>query len=268
MLSMTKTIPMVSVAPPDLRRVGSCDLPRPDRVGSPALIGIDADGNVALELMYGADGSGDWLAQVVIDANGTLIDQRDENYGENVDFVPLDLTALQIAPRPIPDAARHLVFAGGRWRGLREADRVMDTLYPLSVAEKMALSLALTGPILGIVESRIVAAASITERWTLLCRQVRIAFGVPLSRDNDGLPYDYDSRLLCFAQWLDHEALPPDLSGTTDDAASLIHNLASQSRTTFAAQPTDLLYDSTRRRLYLIDTPDSAHAAMHIYQCG
>jgi hypothetical protein len=261
--TITRTVETtVAAIPPALHRVSVSELPHADRIGSPALIGIDANGHVALEMMYGAD---DWLAQYVITSDGTVRDQRDEDYGQNADFEPLDLSSFQRVSPASPEAARRLVFVGGRWRGLRETDRLLDVLHPLSIAEKMALSSmtvnSLTGPILGIVESRILTAVPITDRWTLLCRQVRIAFSVPVKRDADGLPYDYDSRALHLAHWIDLMAPLPDLSDSGDDAMLRLDQLLAFSRNTFGAQPTDLLYDPLRRRLYLIDTPDHASPA-------
>jgi len=256
-----------SAVPPTLIRAGSYPLPHSDRTGSPALIGIDAHGQVALEMIYGTDG---WLAQYVIAADGTLVDQRDEAYGHNPDFEPLDLTDFSNLPPHLPDTVQDLAFAGGRWRGLRETDRVPDILQPLTVSEKMALnSYGFAGPVLGVVESRVLAAAQINDRWLLICRQVRIALAVPLNRDIDGLPYDYDSSLINVAQWV---AGPAGTSVMPLDQP--LDQVLAMSHTSFSPQPTDLLYDSIRQRLWLIDNPDemanresAPAAALHIFEC-
>ena len=103
-----------SAAPPILNRVGIHPLPHSDRSGSPALVGIDSRGQVALEMIYGKDG---WLVQYVIAADGTLIAQRDEDYGRNHAFEPLDLSDFSNLLPHLPDAVQDLAFAGGRWRG-------------------------------------------------------------------------------------------------------------------------------------------------------
>ena len=254
-----------SAAPPILNRVGIHPLPHSDRSGSPALVGIDSRGQVALEMIYGKDG---WLVQYVIAADGTLIAQRDEDYGRNHAFEPLDLSDFSNLLPHLPDAVQDLAFAGGRWRGLRETDRVPDILHPLTVSEKTALNAyGFAGPILGIVESKVCAAAKINDHWHLLCRQLRIAFSVPVRRDFDGLPYDYDSLLLHFVEWF-AEADEPGMSSDQP-----LDQLIATSRSTFSPQPTDLLYDATNKRLFLVDNSSetanhesTAAAALHVFE--
>lgn len=263
LLSPVMRKPALPTAPvavtPALRHLSSTPLPLPDRVGSPALLGIDAAGRVAVELLYGADSADCWLAQYVFSADGTPLDQRDEAYGHNPHFAPFDLADFSLDRPETAEAVQPLIFAGGRWRGLRETDRVPDVLHPLTVAEKIELTaLGLPDNLLGVVESQVLAMVAINMDWLLLCRRVRLAYVTPYSRDADGTPFDYDSCAVHFVQWLPRQA---------DDAGSQpLPQLMRDSRAMFGAQPTDLLYNPQWQRLYLIDngTPTEP-ALLHIF---
>jgi len=250
---------------PPLNRIAATALPHPDRTSHPAFIGFDLGGRVIVEIMYGPVGTDEWLAQYVISSDGAVIDSRDEDYGRTADFEPFALAEVPNSPPIRLEVAHNLVFAGGRWRGLRETDRLADVLHGLSISEKMAIGSlftthGITGSILGMVESRILATAWITERWVLLCRQIRVAVSVPFSRDVNGVPFDYDSYSLYFVQWLDnHQPL--------EEPGPPLDQLLAISQASFSTQPVDLLCDSNRKYLYLIDnSDDTPHATLHVFQ--
>ncbi len=234
-----------------------------------ALLGLDDAGRLAVEELYqtpecATDPDEDWIAQFLFDADGTLLTCYDEDCGRDTASEPLSLTGF-IAPPPVsPDVSHVFNYAGGRWRGLRETDRIPDVLQPLTIAEKLALTArSVPGPILGITESRVIAAARIDVddadhgSWTLGCRRVRITYAVPLAYDADGLPYDYDTYVLYVAQWADsrNSILPPPLL-TEALTVDLI-----------GVKPTDVLYDASRARLYVADSGDATQpAAIRIFQ--
>jgi hypothetical protein len=104
-----------------------------------------------------------------------------------------------------------LNYNGIRYRGMREEDRVAAWAQPLPLIEKMSLLPLLNLNIapmllLGIVESHITSEAQLLDAVTLVCRRVRMAYGLaqPLI-DATGLPYDYDTVTLHVAHIYDAE---------------------------------------------------------------
>ncbi len=185
---------------PTLRLAQSCFL---NHCGECSILGVDAAGRVALEEYYD-----DWLAQYVFDRAGTLLAISDEDEGRNEEspslFSQIALEAPE-APSLVTRGAR-VNHYGGRWRGMREEERVMDMAQPLSIAEKMALTrLGLPGPILGLAESYTLAEAHLTEQDWVLIRRLRVAFTVPPQIDEPE-PYDYDTLEIYIAQWFDADA--------------------------------------------------------------
>ncbi|MHB8624885.1 MAG: hypothetical protein ACYDBJ_00390 [Aggregatilineales bacterium] len=239
------------------------------RNGALAFLGLDDTGRLAVEKLYqtpecATDPDEDWIAQFMFDTDGTLRACYDEDCGRDTASESLSLIGF-IAPPPVSqDVSRVFDYAGGRWRGLRETDRVPDVLQPMSIAEKLGLTArGVPGPILGVAESRAVSAARIDVddadhvSWTLVCRRVRITYAVPLVYDADGLPYDYDTLVLFLAQWADsRNLLPPPPPLTETLTVELI-----------GVKPTDVLYDARRARLYIADSGDAIHpAAIRIFQ--
>jgi hypothetical protein len=127
-----------------------------------------------------------------------------------------DLPPLLVTPRCPTD--HPLNYSGGRYRGMREADRVAEWIQPLTVMEKMPLLLYLKLNIapmmlLGIAESRVLSEATVTDVVSVVCRRVRIAYALAQPQvDESGLPYDYDTLELHVAHLYD---------AVTDDAPSL-----------------------------------------------
>lgn len=202
--------------------------------GDCALLGVDSACRVAVEEIYG-----DWLAQHLYNSDGTLIESRDEQDGANPDFRPFTMSDDSVVP-PKVERAVILNYTAGRWRGLREEDRITEIVQPLSVSEKMALTpYRIPGSILGIAESYVLAEAALTPGLLLVCRRVRIAHAVALQRDADGLPYDYDTYTLHLTQWLEP---------TADDAP------LDQGIIKLAERPMDLLFEG--QRLYVADGGD------------
>ncbi|MDQ7036891.1 MAG: hypothetical protein Q9P01_19265 [Anaerolineae bacterium] len=113
--------------------------------------------------------------------------------------------------KPYAPFQHPLNYSGGRYRGLREADRVAQWIQPLTIMEKMPLiqALKLTLPpmlLLGIAESRVLSEAQLSDSQSIVCRRVRIAYALPQAQiDANGLPYDYESRLLYLAHTYDTE---------------------------------------------------------------
>jgi hypothetical protein len=168
-------------------------------------MGINNTGEVFVEEIYGED---DRLAQYVFRLDGTLIGLYDEGnsaFGKLV-LIPHDLTK----PSSVP-ASHPLNFSGARLRGLREEDRIQDTVQSLTIPEKIALmsKLNLNFSLIGIAESRVLAEAPLEiPAVTIVCRLVRVVYALPEVRlDNEQLPYDYDTVTLYLAHWYsaDHD---------------------------------------------------------------
>lgn len=254
---------MTAGAPFRLKCVQTLDLPfhGSHRNITLHLLGLDNAGRLAVEALYQTPACAtapdeDWIAQYVFDSDGMLLAVYDEDCGRAASSEPLSLTGFT-APPVSPAIANIFEYAGGRWRGLRDTDRVPDVLQSVTIAEKLALVVrGIPNVILGIAESRAMAAARIDSNaadsaaWTLVCRRLRIAYTVPLAYDAHGLPYDYDTDVLFLAQWVDSrnlsvppliEALPVGVIGT---------------------RPADALYDARCARLYVADNGDERYPAV------
>lgn len=154
-----------------------------------------------------------------------------------------------------------LNYVGGRWRGLREAERVSDWVQPLTIMEKMALlqQLKLQLPplmLLGIAESRVLSEAHLHDNCYVVCRRLRLAYALtqPL-QDADGLPYDYDTHAIYVAHVYD---------AARDLTPSLVEVLKGPGNIALA-YPLDCLVDEDR--LYVVEggTP-STPCQLHIWQ--
>jgi hypothetical protein len=103
---------------------------------------------------------------------------------------------------PLSPKTHPLNYSGGRYRGLREDDRVAEWVQPLTIIEKMPLLpyLKLNIPpmlLLGIAESYVTSAAKIDDTVSIVCRRVRLAYALSHPQlDDTGLPYDYDTLAL------------------------------------------------------------------------
>ncbi len=213
--------------------------------GDCALIGVDSQGQVAIEEYYD-----DWLAQYVFDHEGSLVALCDEDEGRAIDPPPIPDHDLFIAP-PSVDHAAALNYVGARWQGLREEDRIADMAAPLTVPEKMVLGrLGIPSPIIGLSESYVLAEAPVTETLSVVIRRLRVAFAVPTNEDENGDPYDYDSIPIYVAQWFNR----------SNDAAPLDQGLIA-----LGTRPMDAQCDGNR--LFIADGGEYPRiGALHIYQ--
>jgi hypothetical protein len=99
---------------------------------------------------------------------------------------------------------------------MRAPERTADLVQPLTIDEKMAfarrLKLDIPAPMLmGIAESYVLAEADIVRpHLYFVCRRVRLALALPEEQqDDDGQPYDYETRVLYAAHFYDRgEELP------------------------------------------------------------
>jgi hypothetical protein len=177
--------------------------------GDCGLLGVSADFTVYVEEVYGQEG---WLAQHALTLEGKVLASVDEASG----------AASQIAPLPLPDDlvepqrgwhTMGLNFTGPRHRGLRGPERLDDLVHPFSIQEKIAvtkqLALAIVPPmLLGLAESYVLAEAALRPpNLFLICRRLRLAFALPEERtDDEGEPYDYDTRVIHVAHTYDTSA--------------------------------------------------------------
>lgn len=227
---------------PTLRLVHSCPLLH---YADCALIGVHANGQVAIEEYYD-----DWLAQYVFDDEGNLVALCDEDEGRTIDPPPIPDHDLFIAP-PSVDRAAVLNHVGARWQGLREEDRIADMAAPLSIAEKMVLGrLGIPSPIVGLVESYVLAEAQVTDALSVVIRRLRVAFAVPTNLDENGDAYDYDSIPIYIAQWFNRHS----------DSAPLDQGVIA-----LGTRPMDAQCDG--HRLFIADGGEYPRSgALHIYE--
>jgi hypothetical protein len=157
--------------------------------GDCSILGLAPD-----EMLYIEEFYDEYIAQHQIHQQ-KIISSIDEDAGQR-DIVPFKLPEKSIIPN---HPSKHpLNYRGVRLRGLREAEHLQDWILPLSVMEKVPLLAALGWALppmmlLGIAESHVLAQCQIGESW-LLCRRLRLAYAHERRLDDDGLPYDYDSR--------------------------------------------------------------------------
>lgn len=150
---------------------------------------------------------------------------------------------------------------GARWRGMREAENLVDLVQPLSVMEKMAiikhLNLSISAMMLfGIADSRVLAEAHLHDNLYFVCRRIRLAIALPeVKRDADHQPYDYDTIPLEIAHLYDAE---------TDEAPSISASFTTFSETR-VKRPMDCLFHDGR--LYIADGGTSDHVSqIHIFE--
>ena len=181
--------------------------------GDCKILGITPDMTLYIEEIYGDD---DWLAQHRMTLKGQFIRSVDDQHGHTTHFSPLHLPDNLIRPAPITASAA-LNFSGPRQRGLREPERIHETVRPLTIATKMQviqqLGLDLMPPLLlGIAESTVIAEALLPP--LLVCRRLRLAYALTTpQRDSDGQHYDYDTHVLYVAHHYETDdfELPPEI---------------------------------------------------------
>lgn len=180
--------------------------------GECGLMGLTPDKQLYVEEVYGQG----WAAQAVLAETGQVLVAVDEAEGRS-ELNPLPLPEDLITP-VAPAHTLALNYAGARYRGLRELERLADLVQPLTRSEKMALieRLSLKIPPLllaGVAESRVLSEAVLNaDGLYLVCRRVRLAVLLPEIRyDGDKQPYDYDTLTLHVAHVYDphHDIAPP-----------------------------------------------------------
>jgi hypothetical protein len=189
------------------------------------LLGVDEVLNIYVEEIY----EDTWAAQYKFSFDGALLERRDEERGQNDDYVRLEPPAGADAPRPA-HAAAVLNYGGPRWHGDLEADRITDMVVPLSVADREHLvtmglqSQEMLPYILGIIHSYVISEAVVQPDQFVVCRRLRVAYrlSIPHTDADDGEMENYDSVEFALAQRFDpakpdgplHESwLGPDLLG-------------------------------------------------------
>ena len=169
-----------------------------DHGGDCHLLGLSGDGCIFVEELYGED---DWLAQYKLSSASGIIESVDDCEGENIDFQPLDLPDHIIRPKTRHPFKR-LDFSGARLRGMAANERIDELAHSLTIAEKIDLVAACDWEIdpmrlIGISESKILAACKLEADNYVLCRRIRIAYRLPKPLgDESGMAYDYDSFTL------------------------------------------------------------------------
>lgn len=176
--------------------------------GECCLLAISPDLHIFAEEIYGEDG---WLAQHHLDSDGNFVESIDEDSGSHQVTAPLDLPDDSVRPAS-GWQTMWLNFAGPRHRGMRTLERVDELVRPFTVQDKMRLSQhpALNDVpqmmLLGLAESYVLAEArTAVPGLYFVCRRLRLAYRLAEARiDEDGEPYDYDSRVLYIAHFAAH----------------------------------------------------------------
>ncbi len=184
-----------------------------------ALLGAAPGGALHAESFAEA---GDVVIRWRVSADGQEIQRLPEESAAFAELPP-GLTAPQTLPPGHP-----WDFSGARLRGLREEDRVSTLVQPLTIMQKMPLishlGLAITPmQLLGVAESRLLAAATFPAGDGVLCRRVRLAYALAtVQHDDDGLPYDYDTIPLYLLHAYKPDAdEPPPLEDSLSDLAGV-----------------------------------------------
>lgn len=179
--------------------------------GDCILLGATPDLILYVEELYGAE---PWVAQHRLQFDGTILETRDE--ADSIDaFIPFELPAHAIRPAAV--ASGHpLDFSGPRLQGLRATDRIDGLVRSLPMQIRMNLAqTVLPGVmpplILGLVESRVLAACSLNDDagTQVICRRVGVACALSGQRvDESGIPYDYETKTLFLAHtWREADGL-------------------------------------------------------------
>jgi hypothetical protein len=193
-----RTFPLTYLATLSLRYAGDC-----------TLLGISANHQLYAEEIYGEHG---WIAQHQIDMERGIIASIDEDSGTRIIREPLSLPHDMIQPQTCWNAMK-LNYAGPRQRGLREPERLLDMLRPISIADKIdvvrLLGLSVPPPLLlGVAESYVLSEACVLPPDVFfVCRRVRLAIALDMVQyDEDGTPYDYETLAIHTAHFYDRAA--------------------------------------------------------------
>jgi hypothetical protein len=205
--------------------------------GDCALLGSTATGNMYVE-EYDDEGS----IRHHLTADGAIIASG-------------DLDVPELLHTPHSPAVHPLNHSGGRYRGLREYDRVAEWVQPLTVMEKMPLmqhlNLAISPmALLGIAESRVLSEAPLGNDQSIVCRRIRLAYALPQPQiDDAGFPYDYDTLVLHLAHTYEAE------SDTAPSLATVIQGLDG----ILLQHPVDCIVQE--HRLIIADASDGMHVS-------
>jgi hypothetical protein len=193
-----RTFPLIHLAALPLRYAGDC-----------TLLGVSADHQIYVEEIYGEQG---WIAQHQIDMERGIIASIDEASGTRAVRQPLALPPDAVKPRSCWNTMK-LNYAGPRQRGLREPERLLEMLRPISTADKINVvnQLRLNVPpplLLGIAESYVLSEACVLPPDVFfVCRRIRLAVALETpKRDEEGLLYDYDTLAIHTAHFYDRAA--------------------------------------------------------------
>ncbi len=190
-----RTFPLTYLTALPLRYSGDC-----------TLLGVSTDHQIYAEEIYGEHG---WIAQHQIDMERGIIASVDEENGTRKIGEPLALPPDIIQPRSGWHTMK-LNYAGPRQRGLREPERLLEMLRPISAADKIKvvrlLGLSLPPPLLlGIAESYVLSEACVLPPDVFfVCRRVRLATALDMVQyDEGGMPFDYDTLAIHTAHFYD-----------------------------------------------------------------
>jgi len=171
--------------------------------GECSLLGVDSDGKIYVEERY-TDAY--WGAQHLISPDGKFLHTEDEEGGANTNVTPLAIPADARKPQP-GWHTNQLNFSGSRHRGLREPERITNTVQSIPMPLKMRLverlNLNIMPPLLlGLAESYVMSEVELIRPHTyLICRRMRFAYALPEPKTDDaGQQYDYDTAILHIAQ--------------------------------------------------------------------
>lgn len=220
--------------------------------GDCKLLGVTDNGDIYVEELYGDD---DWLAQHHILTNEGIVETVDEAEGNNLNIKVFELPEGLIQPRAKP-CCPQLQFSGARLRGLRADERIAELVQPLSIEDKIELTEFMEWDIeplqlIGIAESVILSHTKVSEKSTIVCRRVRIAYQLAKPE----VTHDYDSMDV----YLLHEYQPeddpmPELVDCLNDIDDVV-----------LLRPMDCLFHMGR--LYVADGgEDDDVSAIHIFQ--
>lgn len=178
--------------------------------GTCHILGVSPDLTVYAEEIYADE---PWMAQHALRIDGTFISSIDEDHGTNTAVTPIPLPPDALRPQTGWHSS-HLNYRGPRHRGLREPERVDSVVRNLSISARMQLikwlGLDIPPPmVIGLAESFVLSEVELVRpNLYLVCRRVRLAYALAEpATDEDGQPYDYDTRVLHFAHFYDRDAM-------------------------------------------------------------
>ncbi|MDX2078634.1 MAG: hypothetical protein SFZ02_19540 [bacterium] len=190
------------------------------------IIGIAPNFHIYAEELYPPH---DTVAQHILSPDGVFVQSVDETHDPLL-TLPKDLIM------PItPPTSHPLNYRGGRFRGMREAERLSEWARPFSIAEKMTfiskLGLAISPiQLFGMIESAVLSSAPLGDGWFVVCRRMVLALALPkVAYDTNLIPYDYDGHTLQTAHlyhesWEDFAPIEAILAGLDGIYLKMAHD--------------------------------------------